>query len=319
MSSLNLLDVAKLNGSDAVVGLIEEVITEVPEIALFPARTVLGTSFKTVTRTGLPGVAFRAANEGVSPGKSTFITGLAEMFLLDGQIEGDKKVFDADERGPDRMKALEAIGVAKAALIHLIGQIFYGESNDTKGFQGLKNFSAFGGEYTLNAGGTTGSTASSIFGVRFGEQDASLLFGTNTTLTLGEWRTQQINDSLDSTKKLTAYVNDLGGWVGLQLASKWSCGRIANITADAGKTATEDKLINWLELFPAQKQPTHIFMSKRSMTQIRLDMTPSITLKGTALGGKSVTPAAAKAAIEESTGAIVIVSDNITNTDAIGS
>ena len=319
MANLNLLDVAKLNGSDEVVGLIEEVITETPEISIFPVRTINGTSYKTSMRTSLPGVAFRNANEGVSPGKSEFENGIAECFILDGQIEGDKKVIDADERGVAHMLGLEASGIAKSTLLHIVSQIYYCAANDTKGFQGLKNFTAFGGEYTKDAGGTTAGTASSVFGVRFGEHDTTMIMGNNTTLTLGEWRTQQLTDSADSTKKYTGYVNDLGGWIGLQMASKWSAGRICNLTADSGKGLTEDLIIDWLEMFPAAKQPSHIFMSKRSMTQLRKSMTAAITLKGSSLTGKTVTPAEAKAAVEESTGVTIVVSDSIVNTDAIES
>ena len=54
-----LLDIAKLNGSDTVVGLIEEVITSAPEFAVLPARTIRGTSYNTVSRTAYPSVGFR--------------------------------------------------------------------------------------------------------------------------------------------------------------------------------------------------------------------------------------------------------------------
>jgi hypothetical protein len=319
MANLNLLDVAKLNGSDEVIGLIEEVITEVPELQLYPARTILGTSYKTVLRDGLPSVSFRSANEGVVPGKSTYRDAMIQMYILDGQIEGDKRVIDADERGPAHMLGLEATGIARATLIALASQLYYGTAQDAKGFPGLKAFAAFGGDFILDATGTTATTASSVYGVRFGEQDASMIYGNNATLTLGEWRTEQLTDSADSTKKYTGYVNDLGGWVGLQLANKWCAGRICNLTADSGKGLTEELIHDFLDLYPASKKPHALFLSGRSMTQLRKSMVPSVTIKSRSASAIVVSQSQAIAQVEESTGLRLVVSDSILNTDAIES
>ncbi len=54
MASITLLDVAKQNGSDTIVGLVEESLSAAPEVNLFPVRTVEGTGYKTLVRTGLP-------------------------------------------------------------------------------------------------------------------------------------------------------------------------------------------------------------------------------------------------------------------------
>ena len=53
MAVITLLDIAKLNGNDAVVGLIEENQTYAPELSVFPARTIKGTQYQTGIRTGL--------------------------------------------------------------------------------------------------------------------------------------------------------------------------------------------------------------------------------------------------------------------------
>ena len=87
MASITLLDVAKNNGSDAVVGLIEESLSATPEMALFPVRTVEGTGFKTLVRTGLPTVNFIAASQGIAGGKSTFDNKHFDCSVLGGRIE----------------------------------------------------------------------------------------------------------------------------------------------------------------------------------------------------------------------------------------
>ena len=59
MAVTTLLDIAKANGSDAAVGLIEEVMTYSPEVSRGAARTIKGLSYKTLVRTTLPTAAFR--------------------------------------------------------------------------------------------------------------------------------------------------------------------------------------------------------------------------------------------------------------------
>ena len=168
-----LLDIAKLNGSDKVVGLIEEALVLAPEVSLFPARTIRGTSYKTAVRTVLPTTQFRNANEGVASSKSTFVNRLVETFILDAQIKVDKAVADAYEDGPAALQAIEAAGVVGSALKLLGSQIWYGvgTGGDAKGFPG-----AIGVHDTTNmvvdAGGTTAGTGSSVWGVKFGPQHA---------------------------------------------------------------------------------------------------------------------------------------------------
>ena len=85
-----LLDIAKLNGSDAVVGLIEEVITAAPEFSVLPARTIRGTSYKTVSRTSYPAVGFREANGAATAGQSAFTNKMVECFILSALVTVDK-------------------------------------------------------------------------------------------------------------------------------------------------------------------------------------------------------------------------------------
>src|SRR5678815_1134325 len=105
---LTMLDLAKINGSDAAVGLIEENIDIAPELSIFPARTIKGTSFKTLMRTALPATQFRNVNEGVEPTKSTYANKLVETAYLDGQLEMDVAAASADEQGTAHALGLEA-------------------------------------------------------------------------------------------------------------------------------------------------------------------------------------------------------------------
>ncbi len=184
MSRLNLLDVAKLQGNDPVVGLIEGVISHHPEIGAFPFRPISGISYKTSVRTGLPSVGFRLANEGQAPGKSTFEQREVEAFIFGGQIEIDAAVAEADgDGGVEKVKQREASGVVLASLRALGIQTWYGTLKDGKGFPGLKQATPFGAvtqnddPFTINAGGSTVQNASSVYAVKFGDRDVTLIGG----------------------------------------------------------------------------------------------------------------------------------------------
>ena len=218
MPKLNLLDVAKFDGNDRVVGLIEENLTFAPEISIFPARTIKGTSYYTVKRTGFPTVGFRAANAGVVPSKSAFARQLTECFILGGAIECDRAVLEANEDGPGALEMIEASGVMKAALIQLGKQIWYGVTNDALGFPGVKAITpkvAVAGSSTIvvDATGTTSNTASSLYAVAFGNQNCQIVTGQNRAFDLSPFRDQQITDANDSTKRLPGRVAELMVWI----------------------------------------------------------------------------------------------------------
>src|SRR5688572_20820080 len=163
MSRITLLDVAKNNGSDAVVGLVEEALSYAPEVGLFPVRSIEGTTYKTLVREGLPAVDFIAASSGIDPGKSTFRNDLFECAILGGRIEVWKSVLDSPENGPAAdIKATEASGVMEAAIRKVGRQIIYGKTalGRPLGFVGLVSF--VDASKILDATGAAANTGSSV-------------------------------------------------------------------------------------------------------------------------------------------------------------
>jgi hypothetical protein len=299
-----LLDIAKLNGSDAVVGLIEENLTFAPELSVFPSRTIRGTSYKTAIRTSYPSVGFRNANEGVAGGQSSYINKLVECFILSANITVDKAVALSYEDGADAWKAIEASGVMKQALIELGSQIFYGTAVDSKGFPGLQ--SIVDAALTLDAGGTTASTASSVYGVKFGPQNVQLVFGGGSVINMSEWTGQTISN-------VASFVSDLTGWVGLQAVNKNSVLRLKDATADSGKTVTDAKLGELLALAPVGNRPDYWFMNRRSAFQLQSSRSVS-----TAATAKSTTGQETWAPMPtESNGIPIVVTDSITSTEEL--
>lgn len=300
---LTMLDLAKINGSDVEVGLIEENLNVAPEAMLFPARTIAGTSFKTLIRTALPGTQFRNVNEGVEPTKSRYANKLVECFYLDGKMEIDVAAAQGDDQGEDHAKAIEADGHARAAIQHLGKQVWYGASNDAKGFPGAQ--AIVDSSYVLDAGGTTADTGSSVYGVKLGPKHVSMVFGRNTVLNVGEWRTQRITRS---SKELDAYVNSLQGWVGCQWQNKDSVCRLKDATADSGKTVTDAKLAELLSQL--KWVPDYWFMTRRSRFQIQQSRAAGSNTSGNAGSPMGALPS-------ESNGIPIIVTDSLLNTEAL--
>lgn len=314
-----MLDVAKLNGNDPIVGLIEENLKFTPEIGLLPFRTITGTTYKTGVRTGLPATGFRAANEGQTAGASTFRQQLIEAYIFGGIIKADKAVADAYDRGATAWQAIEASGVMQSAMRNLGSQLFYGVTSDAKGFPGLKASTTYGASttngdaLTVNAGGSTSSTASSVYLVKFGEQHVQLIGGNQKAWELGDFRVQIVQDS--NSKDYEAYVAGLTSWIGLQIGHENCIRRIANLTADSGKGLTDTLLATALATFPVGYRPDAIFASRRSVTQLQVART--VVLNGNA----KVRPDQPNVAPRptEYEGIPIIETDSILNTDAIES
>jgi len=305
MARLTLLDVAKLNGADKIVGLIEEVLTSAPEAANFPFRTITGTSYPTVTRTAYPGVGFRVANGGTTATKSEFVRKMVQAYIISGRVEADKAVAMAYEDGMEAYEMIEAMGVVRQTLIELGKQIWYGVSTDANGFPGIKAAlpytAGLADGSVINAAGTTASTASSVYAVKFGLQDCILVGGNGRVPELGEFRDETIYDSEDLA--LPGRVADLIGWIGLQIGSINSVRRIANLTADSGKGLTTDLMADLVNSFPIGFKPDAFFMSRRSRLQYAKDL---------------VTPERPNVELPTGYDGIpIIVTDSILDTDAI--
>ena len=311
MPQANLLDIAKLNGSDTIVGLIEETLTYAPEVQIMPARTIRGTSYKVVSRTSYPGVGFRAANEGSTPTKSSFENQLIECYILSGAVQADIAVARAYEDGEQAWKDVEAVGVMRQALIELGSQVIYGTSVDSKGFPGLQAIhTAFNAGLVVDAGGTTGGTASSVYGINTDTQGVQLVFGSGTTFELGEWRIENVG----TDTVYPAHVANLTAWVGMQVGSKYSVGRLKDATADSGAGVTDAKLAELLSKYPVGYRPNYWLMNRRSAYQLQVSRSASSVQNGvkTSSGSEIFAPLPT-----ESNGIPIVITDSILNDEAL--
>lgn len=308
---LTLLDIAKLNGHDRTVGLIEAVPTVAPELDLIPARTIKGTSYKTTLRTGLPTGGFRAFNKGGSRSKSAFAVKDVQVHPYQLQVAVDKQLADAYEDGAEALQAIEAIGVMEGAKIQIGRQVIYGISNDELGFPGLKH--SIADDMIVDATGSTVAGGSSVYALKFGNQDVQLLFGQGSTFDLSDFRLETAYDN--DNKPFVAYVAELTALAGLQVVNPTSVARIKNLTAQEGKTLNDAKIADLLAKDLWKGTPDVLLMSRRSCRQLQQSRTVVIH------SGAGRKPTGKHEAVApwptEAFGIPIVVTDSIVNTEAI--
>lgn len=302
MANPTLMDIAIANGCDPVVGLIEEVVKAHPELTLGAARTIKGLNYPTLVRTALPTVGFRNANEGYTPGKSTWERRLWECFILNPRWECDKAIADSYEDGAAAYISLEANGMMEAATIALCSQFYYGTGSDAKGFPGLLA-SLDTTNMVVDAAGTTDNTASSLWAVRFGPQDVQWIWGNNGSMTVSPVSEARVLDG--SSNPYTAYVQEMLARPGLQVGNKWAIGRIKKLTADSGKGLTDTLIATLLSKFPVGRGPDILLCSRRSLQQLRASRTAT-----NATGAPAPFPT-------EAFGVPLVPTDAITDTEAL--
>jgi len=301
MARTTLLDIAKMNGCDKTVGLIDEASRFHPEIQLFQARTVKGLNYPTLVRTALPTVGFRKANDGPTASKSTWERRLVECFILNPRAEVDKAIADSHEDGPEAFMQLEMDGHLNAAFGAVASQIYYGTAADAAGFAGFA--ATVDSSMVVDAGGTTASTGSSVWAVSFGEKATQLVVGMNGDISVSDMMVAPIIGENDAP--LTGYIQEILARVGLQIGHKYAIGRIRDLTADSGKGLTDALLGSLLAKFPVGRKPDCLLMSRRSLEQWRASRTAV-----NATGAEAPTPTSYE-------GIPAYATDSIVNTEAL--
>ncbi len=315
MARITMLDVVKRTNGLKETKLIEANIAYAPELERFPARTINGTSYHTLLRTGLPSAQFTGVNEGVDPSKSTYENKLVECFPVRSVIEIDKALISADN-SQSSLEYDESTGVTQAVM-RLIGrQVYYGRAagkGDPKGFIGLQDVVL--NQMLVSAGGTTADTASSVYFVKFGESDVQLVFGNKNVLTLAPFRDETLRDK--NNKPFDGRIAHLTGWAGIQVVNPNSIVRIANLTADSGKGLTDALLAEAYNRFPAGYVPDAIFMTRRSRSQLQASRSALVSLQGNGKSGSLGGGAGYVPTPTEFEGIPIIATDSLLNNEAI--
>lgn len=264
--NLTFLDLAARTGSDELTGLVEEVLTNAPELRSFPIVERAGTTYKVTRRTALPPSGFRNANEGVATGKSQYVQDIKEMFFLDCQLECDEMIVKADDRKLGDVLTDEAIGGLESTMITIGSQVWYGTAANAKGFSGLASQISTD---TVYAGGTSNTTSAYLLdlsrtGVRFD-------IGNMGRIDFGEWREQFVGSG---SSRYKAWMNNLSSYIGLSVVSNQSIFRVRGI--DSSNKLTDAKGAACLKNVPLARRGNLVWFMNRSAALTLQDSRSSI-------------------------------------------
>ena len=225
MPNLTLLDLAARTGSDALVGLIEDVTTSAPEFRSVLARPMPGTSYKLTRRTALPTAAFRDANPTSLTGtKSTYVQDLKQMYFLDCPLEVDEMIVKGDSREIGDILADEAVGALEGSFNLLGSQFYYGTSADQNGFAGLQSQLSVDSVF---AGGTTNTTSAYLVDISL--QGVHFVVGNDGAIELPEWMKQKV------AAGNMAWVSNLSSYIGLNVGHSNAVYRVRGINTGSNK------------------------------------------------------------------------------------
>ena len=267
-----LLDVIKSNAANrSGIGMIDEVSRRTPFMSRGAFRSIKGINFKTLVQTGASNTlgSFRKLNSGVATSVSLEENRLVETYPIQPRFHVDAQVAMNSEDGAQAFIARKVQGILLTEFIAHEKQMFYGAAS------GLANALGYPGlldaydpvNMVTDAGGTTASTGSSVWLVNFGNDSVQGVLANGGQFQFGNVRLESLPDA-GGQNYLDMYVQTLLAQVGLQVANILRVARIKKLTADSGKGLTDLLLMTAITQFQ-QVQPNAIFMSLRSLAQLR--------------------------------------------------
>lgn len=276
-------DIIKLNNSEELVGVIDEVIAEVPELQFFGASPVNKNTYKTLCVSALPTVGFRTPGTFRTFDAPTLANKTVELKNLDASWILESAVANMSDWGREAAIAIQQKAHLKAALFKIAQQTWNGASAVDGGFNGLKGIisavtTADTDDGTMKIQVDSGaiSDGTSVYAVRTGLDSIQYAWGNDGRITEGEIKEQVIGGTGSGSGLEGAffYTQKIEGWVGLQVTSRNAAACITGLSkAVANKGLTDDLLYQLLAKFPAGAGPQAIFLNRRSLEQLRASRT----------------------------------------------
>jgi len=231
-----------------------------------------GTLHKYTKETVAAGAAFRAVNTGLlnTAPQEELVTVTCKF--LDGHFHRDVAIALGYKDGPGAYMAKETRKELKALFASLEKQIFQSTDNDANGFTGFIGCTAvdaIADRMVIDAGGSGGE---SVWLIRSGENDVSVIAGNDGNLDFNydpDQAPQKIITDASTGAGYMAHVVNLAGWFAMQFGSIYSLGRIANCDGTAGNVVTDALIAEALSKFPATRKPTHIAMSQTKQFELQ--------------------------------------------------
>ena len=299
------LEIAIQRNAPMSLGVLRQVISNVPLFAAFDMRTTERTRFKTLVIVGLPDVdPFVNLGDGFSRGKATLALREFACSYMGGNVVVQLDVareWQAENQDLDfGYFELQASTRIEADLQKVEKQIIYGTAINSKGFPGLKQMTPGtlsanvmsmtdtpdDSDFTrtvINAGGSTSNTASSVYSIRFGTLDCQLVMGgtsgNSELFQFGERRIQSMPPDAAKPNELAEHeIAQYSGHIGLSVAGfsgtegtlvpgQYCVRRLANLTPQADCGVDDYKLEKLILSHPENSRPSLLTMSMRSGDQ----------------------------------------------------
>jgi hypothetical protein len=265
------MDLIALNNSEELVGVINDVIKDTPELVFFNASPIQRNIYQTLRLTSVQEAEFRQINSPRTIQKETLVARTTVCKRLDASWLIDSAYAEGADWGVGEVFHYKQVSALSGAFFKFAQQIWYGVDLDAGGFVGfnamLTEFAGSGLDIAASAATTD---LSSVYAVRTGLDGAMLAWGNNAGFIEGEVKQQWVGSSASG---MNAYTQKLEAWCGLQVTSQYAVGRIKNLSTGTDQTLNDHLLYSLISQFPSGKKPHAIFMTRRSREQLRASRT----------------------------------------------
>ena len=259
MANLTLIDVAKRNGNDAAVGLIESMAQSNALMQNMPFKSITGNNYKVKKRTGLPTAVTRMYNEGIAPTKSLITDYIYSTYLYNDRSTVDVDLADNSPEGALALRQEEDLAHLAAISNLYSGHIFYGDnSSDQTEPDGIATILSSTAFSTVRAQTGASGSSTSIYFVSFRDAvtQQGLMRGVSGVVTAGkelaaeDMGKQYFPDS-GGTNHLQWYTTEFKAQYGFAVYDVRSIGRYMGLTPSiAPTTANIDAIIT--QMLPFQ-------------------------------------------------------------------
>jgi hypothetical protein len=236
------------------------------------AQTVGGTQHSFTLETGGAGSAFRALNTGIvnAAGEEKTIT--ETLQILDATFDRDVANAQGYKKGVDAYMSKESMKSVTSALVAAENQLINGTDSDSDGFYGLKDLVSMYDGMSISAGGAGGSR---VYMLITGEDDVSVLVGNEGNLTATGYTTIKHTTNVSTGAGYPAYMAPIVGYMGMQVAGKYSVAVAVNVDHTSTYICDDDLLSSLYTLFPSDRAPrvNAILMDRSSLKDLQQSRT----------------------------------------------
>jgi hypothetical protein len=221
MALTTLYTLIQRNESDALTGLIEDYTQFSPEYSSIPVVARAGITYKTLSRTALPGAQFRLANQALTGSSSTYAQRVHEMFFLDTPIVVDEMIYKGDDGVTGDILYQEGQGALQATINKIANQSYYGTLTDgSNGFLGLRAQLNPQNAGLTPVSASAGNNTTTVYGLWLGPQGVSYAVGKYGEIAFPSFQRQFVSTGVGTG--YWAYVSNISCFIGLSVGSLYS-------------------------------------------------------------------------------------------------